>query len=68
MKMTRVSGSSLVKSVGFENGILRIRFHDTALLFLNVSERIYRGLLNSDDPGGYYHRHIHGRYKFKEVS
>jgi hypothetical protein len=65
MRMTKLSGSSLVKSVGFENGVLRIRFHDTVLRFLNVSERIYQGLLNSDDPGGYYQRYIHGRFRYQ---
>ena len=65
MTMTKLNGSSHVKSVGFENGVLRIRFHDVALRFSNVSERIYQGLLNSDDPGGYYQRYVHGRFRFQ---
>ena len=65
MKMTRVNGSSHVKSVGFENGILRIRFHDTALIFFNVSPQIYRGLLNVDEPGHYYQRYVHGRFRYQ---
>ena len=65
MKMIKVSGSSLVKSVGFENGVLRIRFHGLALRFSNVSERIYRGLLNSDDPGRYYQRYVHGQFRYQ---
>jgi KTSC domain len=68
MKMHRVSGSSLVKSVGWENGKLRIRFDDATLMFANVSERIYQGLLNSDEPGQYYQRYVYGRYEYKSVS
>ena len=65
MKMTVVDGSSHVKAVGYENGTLRIRFHDAALLFFNVSSRIYQGLLNADEPGHYYQRYIHGRFRYQ---
>jgi len=65
--MHRVHDSSLVKSVGFSGGstgTLRIRFDDAVLDFGGVSHRIYQGLLDADDPGGYYQRYIHSKYPY----
>jgi len=68
----RVSGSSLIKGVGFEGeagttSTLRIRFHDTTLDFLKVPYKIFRGLVTSKDVSGYYFKHVHGKFQYQQI-
>jgi hypothetical protein len=61
--------SSNIESVGYENGILEIRFHNGAIYqYIDVPEHLYHGLMNAPSKGtyldqyikkaGYHYRHI----------
>jgi hypothetical protein len=61
--------SSNLESVGYENGILEIRFHGGGTYqYLGVPEHLYCGLMNAPSKGtyldqyikkaGYHYRHI----------
>ena len=73
IRMGQVSGSSLVKAVGFDGGpgdigTLRIRFKDATIDFQKVPYSIYRGLALAKDHSAYYLRYIYGAYKYAKLS
>ena len=72
IRMGRVSGSSLVKQVGFaagpgEKATLRIKFYDATLDFSKVPYLIYRGLVLAKDHSAYYLKNIHGKFDYKKI-
>ena len=72
IRMGKVSGSSLVKAVGFSGGLgeigtLRIRFDDTTIDFFKVPYVAYRGLVLSRDPAQHYLKNIYGQYDYKKL-
>jgi len=72
IRMGRVSGSSLLKQVGFaggpgDNSTLRIKFHDATLDFFKVPYLIYRGLALAKDHSSYYLKNINGKFDYKKL-
>lgn len=62
MTMQPVSSSNIA-SIGYENGLLHIRFHSGGLYaYYNVPTSIYNGFMNASSHGSYFHSHIKGRY------
>ena len=73
IRMGRVSGSSLLKQVGFaggpgEVGTLRIRFKDAVIDFYRVPYKIYRALVLARDHSANYLKNVHGRFDYNKVS
>jgi hypothetical protein len=51
--------SSNLESVGYENGILEIRFkHGGTYQYLNVPEHLYQGLMRAESKGTYLDQYI----------
>jgi hypothetical protein len=73
IRMGKVSGSSLVKLVGFDGGpgeksILRIKFSDGATIdFRKVPYSVYRGLVLAKDHSAYYLKHVHSKFDYNRV-
>ena len=62
MQMVPVSSSNLA-SVGYENGILIIRFHSGwAYQYTGVPVSVYNGLMNAPSKGKFFHAYIGKRY------
>lgn len=62
MNMVPVSSSD-IRLIGYENGILHIRFHSGGLYqYTNVPQSVYDGLMSASSHGRYFHAHIKGRY------
>ena len=62
MTMIPVSSSNLA-SVGYENGILHVRFHSGGLYeFTHVPPSVYSGLMSAGSKGRYFHAFIKGKY------
>jgi hypothetical protein len=64
--------SSFLKAIGFsgapgKDGTLRIQFKDATLDFFDVPYHLYRGLVLSKDPSGFYFTHIAGEYEYSKV-
>ncbi|MBK5219311.1 MAG: KTSC domain-containing protein [Thermoleophilia bacterium] len=62
--------SSNIASVGYDpdSAILEIEFNDGGVYqYSQVSERHFRGLMTSGSVGGYFHRHIKGSYRYRQV-
>ena len=58
MYRTSVSSSNLV-SVGYENGILEIEFHDGSIYqYHNIPDHIYRGLMSASSKGTYLDQYV----------
>lgn len=65
--MIPVSSSNLA-AVGYENGILYIRFNNGRLYtYSNVPEHIYQGLMNASSHGRYFNAYIKGVYPYREL-
>jgi len=72
IRMGKVSGSSLVKSVGFDGGpgdigTLRIRLNNATIDFKKVPYSVYRGLVLAKDHSQFYLSRIHGKYDYKKI-
>ena len=62
LNMTTVISSD-IKSVGYENGTLHVRFHSGGLYeYTNVPAALYDGLMSAASHGRYFHKYIRGRY------
>jgi len=62
MKMVTVNSSN-VNSVGYDNGIMHVRFHNGyTYAYSNVPENVYQEFISSASPGSFHHRNISGRY------
>lgn len=67
MNMQPVRSSDL-QSVGYESGVLHIRFNSGGTYrYDGVPESVYRGLMSAPSHGRYFHAHIKGCYSYKRV-
>lgn len=70
MNRTPVSSSNIA-SVGYdpENRILEIEFHNGSIYqYFNISESVYKGLMNADSHGKYFDAYIKkGGYRFNKI-
>jgi hypothetical protein len=56
--------SSAIAAIGYENGVLAVRFHHTGIYHHpGVPYWVYCGLMRAGSKGSYYNRHIRGRYR-----
>ena len=55
--------SSAIAAIGYENGTLAVRFHNSGTYnHPGVPYSVYAGLINASSKGAYYNTHIRGRY------
>ena len=56
--------SEAIRAVGYDGGTLFVEFH-TGYIYPHphVPYSVYCGLMNASSKGGYYNRHIRGKYK-----
>ncbi|URN84003.1 KTSC domain-containing protein [Acetobacterium wieringae] len=67
MNMQPVSSSN-ISSIGYENGILYIRFHAGGLYsYSGVPESVYNSLMSASSHGGYLAAHIKGVYPYTKI-
>lgn len=60
--------SSNISSIGWEKGILEVEFESGRIyLYENVSEEIYKDLLDSVSVGEEFNQTIKGRYRFERI-
>lgn len=62
--------SSNIASVGYDpdSAILEIEFNDGSVYqYSQVPELHFRGLIDSGSVGGYFHRHIKGSYRYRQI-
>lgn len=62
--------SSNIASVGYDpdSAILEIEFNDGSVYqYSQVSEFHFRGLIGNGSVGGYFHRHIKGSYRYRQI-
>lgn len=67
MNMIPVSSSDL-KSVGYENGTLYIRFWSGGLYsYAGVPESVYAALMQAPSHGKFFHAHIKNVYPYSRI-
>ena len=67
MIMQPVSSSNIA-AIGYENGILHIRFHSGGLYeYSDVPESVYRGLMSACSHGQFFHAHIKSNYAYRRI-
>ncbi len=67
MQMIPVSSSNLA-AVGYENGILHVRFNSGALYqYTGVPASIYQNLMNAASHGSYFAAHIRNVYPYRRI-
>lgn len=67
MNMQPVSSSD-INSVGYEGGILYIRFNSGGLYqYSGVPEYVYRSLMAAPSHGRYFHSFVKGRYPHARI-
>ncbi|HIX25739.1 MAG TPA: KTSC domain-containing protein [Candidatus Lachnoclostridium avicola] len=67
MNMISVSSSNL-HSIGWENGILHIRFQSGSLYeYIGVPASIYNGLLEARSHGRFFSDYIKNQYAYKKI-
>ena len=67
MERQRVSSTN-ISSVGYENGILEVRFHSGGTYqYYGVPESVYHSLMGASSKGKYLERYIKGRYRYRRV-
>jgi len=63
VEMIRVS-SSFIRAIGYDGSTLYVEMENGQTYeHHNVPSYHYRGLMNASSKGGYYNRHIRGKYK-----
>jgi len=65
---TEFPGSSNLSKATYDPDIenLTIEFNDgSSYTYMNVPRATYRGLTLAGSAGGYFHRHIKGRYSYE---
>lgn len=67
MNMIPVVSSDL-QSVGYESGVLYIRFHSGGLYsYSGVPYEVYESLLSASSHGKYFHAHIKKNYPYQRI-
>ena len=62
--------SSNIRSIGYdpESQTLEIEFHSGGIYqYFNVPVSVYDALMRASSIGGYFHRYIKDRYRWKKV-
>ena len=60
--------STNISSIGYENGILEIRFRNGGTYqYYGVPESVYHSLMNASSKGRYLERYIKGKYRYRKV-
>ena len=68
MMLTPVSSSNLA-AVGYENGVLQIRFQSgRAYAYFDVPEQVYSELMRASSHGSYFNAHIKDVYRYRQIS
>ncbi len=68
MTHTNVSSSDL-RSVGYENRTLEIRFHSGGVYrYYDVPQSVYINLMQASSHGKYFHRYIKNYYRYSRVA
>jgi hypothetical protein len=63
MSLTPVA-SSAIAAIGYANGVLAVRFHNTGIYYHpGVPYSVFARLMRAGSKGWYYNTHIRGRYK-----
>jgi hypothetical protein len=63
VEMIRVH-SEAIAAIGYDGSTLYVEFHNTGTYeHPHVPYSVYLGLMNATSHGGYYNRHIRGKYK-----
>jgi KTSC domain len=57
--------SSAVAAVGYENGVLVVQFHNNPKTYKlpNVPYSLFAAFVNAPSPGGFWNRHLRGKFK-----
>lgn len=67
MNMTPVNSSNL-SSVGYENGILYVRFNSgTLYCYFDVPVYVYQELMAADSHGKYFATNIRNVYRYQKL-
>lgn len=67
MQRTPVQSSN-IHSVGYDNGVLEIQFHNGGIYqYFDVPAQVYEALLAADSKGGFFARGIRGVYRYARV-
>lgn len=68
MIMTPVSSSNVAR-IGFENGVLRVQFHNGYVYeYYNVPESVYKAFLNAPSKGQFVHYNLKGFYDYRRIA
>ncbi len=60
--------SSDLSAVGYNGGVLVIRFHSGGTYqYSGVPESVYQGLMGAPSHGRYFHANIKGRYPYMRI-
>lgn len=65
--MNRVSvNSSVIHSVGYNDGVLEIKFRSGKVYkYFNVPEEVYLALITTPSVGSFFNSYIKGVYRFR---
>lgn len=67
MNMFSVSSSN-ISSIGYEDGVLYVRFCSGGLYaYFDVPESVYRGLMAASSHGHYFAVHVKGQYRYRQI-
>ena len=69
MQRTSVTSSNIA-SIGHENNVLEIEFHNekSVYQYFLVPEQEYNELMHAQSHGKYFNQNIKDKYQFKKVS
>lgn len=64
----KIVSSSNIKSIGYLLGVLEIEFKNRSIYqYKNVSENIYKRLMNSSSKGTYFSENIKENYPYRKI-
>lgn len=67
MQRTPVQSSN-IHSVGFENGVMEIQFHNGGLYqYFDVPAQVYEALLAAGSKGQFFAQNVRGVYRYARV-
>jgi len=57
--------SSAIAEVGYENGVLAVRFHNNPKTYElpDVPYSLFEAFINATSPGEFWNRHLRGKFK-----
>jgi uncharacterized protein len=67
MQRTPVQSSN-VQSIGYENGVLEIQFHNGGIYqYFDVPAQIHQALMAASSKGKFFAQNIRGAYRYARV-